>query len=724
MGLCGQMTRLTSRKTWEKAIYHLLIKYRNKHLENYNMDDEEDEEARARRQARRERDGRSAASPAKRKGSTAVTPRLTPLSENETIQDRPSSPVARPSAPTPKKAAGPVKVHVSPEGRQLGVPNGPRPAAPNRASYASSNDSHMTPSIVLQEATPTKDYVGHVGAPSRPRSIEPPASPLNVPTVQDEQLQHFFNEVANQLNTMNIRSSVASNSSTATSTGLGADIHAYMAYANGVSATGSAPISPVMEYGDLETMDPNQFADADDDETELASEYSHAPSSIHTPMLNQQGSLIGLGFGQPPVQARPGLYPVSPSPNPSNNPHRWSYASSAGSTRYPAESPSPQMYNAGPWSPQSEHAPVLQAHRAAPPPPPRTTNRIPPPPLARPVSVSQTSSVSQTGESLLTRDESYVVIDNADVPASDSSWGSRQSGFSAHRNAQDAFGMLKKRKKVTIDPVPYSSELSGPASAISNFSAMSSSSASASASSPKRSWFNNLFSFKPPSCTVLSHDNVANTRERTRMALHDMGVRVALVDIDGVRGLKCRLDEVRDPQGNTTVVKGVRFKVEFTRSTVSSAPGSNTLVSLTLEKGAQSAFKSIFNSLRTVLEFNQPFASQQQQQQQKQQQQQQAQYSQQSQYRPHSSAPPASTRPPPTPTQSHQYSYNGSSTAAPQTSYRYPHSTNTSPNNTLSAPPNRYGHSAPSSPAMPTTPRFNASPQMPVSPQLQSGIRM
>lgn len=668
------------------------------------MDDEEDAEARARRHARREREGRSAPSPAKRKGAAPSTaPRLTPLSENETIQDRPSSPVARPQAPTPKKAAGPIVVSASPDVRQLGVPNGPRPAVPNRASYASSNDSHMTPSIVLQEATPTKDYIGYVGPPSRPRSVEPLASPLNVPTVQDEQLQHFFNEVANQLNTMNIRSSVVSNSSAASSTGLGADIHAYMAYANGVAANGSAPVSPVLENGEFETMDPNQFADADDDETELASEYSHAPSVIHTPMLNQQHSLVGLGFGQPPVQARPGLYPVSPSPNPSNNPHRWSYASSAGSSRHPMESPSPQLYSSNPWSPQAEQAPVMQAHRAAPPPPPRTASRPAPPALARPV------SVVKTGESLLTRDESYVVIDNADVPASDSSWGSRQSGFSAHRNAQDAFGMLKKRvRKVSIDPVPYSADLAGPASAISNFSSHSASSPTSTSNSPKRSWFNNLFSFKPASCTVLCQDNVANARERTKRALHDLGVRVALVEIDGLRALKCRLDEVRDPQGNTTVVKGVRFKVEFSRSTVNTAPGYNTLVSLTQEKGAQSSFKGIFNSLKTVLEA--PLQSHSQVQA-------QSPYPQQHQQRPHSALTPGAR-----PQASHQYSYN--SNAITPTSYHYPASTNTSPQNTLSAPPVRWAHSAPNSPAMPTTPRFMASPQMPVSPQLPSGIRM
>ena len=45
------------------------------------------------------------------------------------------------------------------------------------------------------------------------------------------------------------------------------------------------------------------------------------------------------------------------------------------------------------------------------------------------------------------------------------------------------------------------------------------------------------------------------------------------------------------------VVKGVRFKVDFTRSTPKSSGGYNTLVSLTLEKGAQSSFKGSFPHL-------------------------------------------------------------------------------------------------------------------------------
>jgi len=160
---------------------------------------------------------------------------------------------------------------------------------------------------------------------------------------------------------------------------------------------------------------------------------------------------------------------------------------------------------------------------------------------------------------------------------------------------------------VTIDPVPYSSSEIGPSSA-----------STTSSSSPKRSWFGHLFSFKAPSATLLAHDNIGNTRERTKRLLTDFGVKVAVVEMDGVRALKCRLDEIKgegplspafwsilmsraDPQGTMTVVKGVRFKVEFSRSTPSGGPpsngaGYNTLVSMTQEKGAQSAFKSEFLS--------------------------------------------------------------------------------------------------------------------------------
>ncbi|ORY34280.1 hypothetical protein BCR39DRAFT_517417 [Naematelia encephala] len=635
-------------KTWEKAIYHLLIKYRNKHLENYNMDDEDDVEARAQRQARKAVPG---SQQAKRKGvpQPSQRPRLEPLGENETIQDRAPSPVARPQAPTPKKAAGGAMEKLAPV-----RPTGPRPPlSPHGSTY--SDSAHQTPAIVLQNATPTKDLMPPPAVPSRPRSMEPtspvtevPTTPLNVPQVQDERLQHFFNEVANQLNTMNIRSSVASGSSSTNSAILGSDYQAYLAY-----ASGAVPA--------IAQNDPNQFADADDDETvELASMHS---SFAMSPMPGQQSPLMGLGIGGPPPPShggRPGLYPA-------NNTQRWSYASSAGSSQYRGTSggsyaiESPQLHTQPTW----EAPAPLQAQRPAPMPPPRTASRAPPP---RPISTHKP----------IEREGSYVVIDGSDLPSPEvASWASRHSTSttSSFPRGQDAFGRLKKRaggKKVTIDPVPYSAEMAGPAT--NSFGHGLSSSAVG--PSPKRSWFNNLFSFKPASCTLLSHDNVGNTRDRTKRALGELGVQVTVVEIDGLRALKCRLEEIRDPQGTMTVVKGVRFKVEFSRSSQNSNGGYNTLVSFTQEKGAQSSFKNIFAQLKSSFE--------------------------------DSSVPPTPTS---APAQIHTF-------ALPSGQ----HQPSKSP--MLSAPTTRYTTSAPSTPMMPSTPVFETNTRMtPGSVQLPPAIR-
>ena len=499
------------------------------------MDDEEDADATARRQMKR-----GQPSPAKRKGAAPqplAKPRLAPLGENETMQDRAPSPIARPQAPTPKKASSgqafesPASVKpMSTLAPPRAPPAGPRPPLPSRGSSYTSSDSGgnpITPSIVLQEATPTKEMLPPSTIPSRPVSMvdppspslsdAPPISPLYVPHVQDERLQMFFNEVASQLNTMNIRSSVASGSSNGSGSAiLGSDYQSYLAYtSNGQPALSASP-----------EPDPNQFADADDDETvELASIHSgFPPSSIGGP----PSPLVGLGLGGPPHPShggRPGLYPVQSS----TNTQRWSYASSTGSTHRGISAGSHVPESPQPYSPNpSRDTQPMQAQRPAPL-TPRTASRPPPPPI-RVVPVP-------FAESQMQRDGSYVVINEADLPASDpslTSWGSKQSGFSAHRG-QDGFGMLKKKKRVTIDPVPYASDSSGPATASSGDSA----------TSPKRSWFNNLFSFKPPSCTLLSHDNIANTRERTRRMLGDLNVRVLVVELEGVLSLKCRLDEIR-----------------------------------------------------------------------------------------------------------------------------------------------------------------------------------
>ncbi|WVW81960.1 hypothetical protein I302_103963 [Kwoniella bestiolae CBS 10118] len=709
---------MSKEKTWEKAIYHLLIKYRNRHLENYNMDEDEDAE-RARRHARKAQQG---SSPAKRKGGPPAPqvsgkPKLAVLGENESIEN---TPVVRPQAPTPKKALGQPHVTGSEDSPVVSrivkgkltpgkSPVGPRPPMSNRNSSTESSvpmPTTPTPAIVLQGATPTKDMPppdfipsppgsASNSASSRPRSEvlsslpeTPQLPPINAPVVPNQTLQHFFNEVAAQLNTMNIRSSVASGSSTTSSAILGTDYQAYLAYASGATPNNTTLPSTVVEEEGAE-----QFADADDDETEadVASIHSTFTASIaggHGPT----SPLVGLGLGGPPPPShggRPGLYPTN---NPNTN--RWSYASSTGSSHrgtsngsYGAPMESPQIYSPqNIWdtqlphphpmaSPQPQPIPVFQAERPAPIPPPRA-NRPAPPPVTR-ITVPQTDI--NTTESLLPRDNSYVIIDSSDM-ASDpsiSSWSTKSSGFRAHRGS-DGFGMLKKKiKNVSIDPVPYGhngNDLLGPPSATPSFASGSS---SINGISPKRSWFNNLFSFKAPSFTLLAQDNISSTRDRVRKILNEQNVRVALVEIDGVRGLKCRLDDVRESSG-AGVQRGIRFKVEFSRANQSAGQNYNTLVTLTLEKGAQSTFRTMFVSLKSRIESSNP-------------------------PRPQSIMLRSSPQQP---------------TSAVIPSHPQP---------LLSAPPIRYTSSAPTTPIVPSSPRFGDHrshlPPTPGSVQIPSTIR-
>ncbi|WVQ80349.1 hypothetical protein IAT38_002454 [Cryptococcus sp. DSM 104549] len=586
-------------KTWEKTIYHLLIKYRNKHLENYNMD-EEDVAQEQRRQQQARKQPQSGPSPARRKGVPAPSaqPRLKPLGENETVTN---TPVKRPQAPTPNKAQRkPPSESPTPSKAQARGPAGPRPPVSRGAS--ANSDASGAPAIYLQGATPTKD----MPPPDFMPNSRPQSEIINAPQVENAELQAFFNQVAQGVNNMNLnRSSVVSASSGTSSAILGTDYQAMLggdfqigqAYLAGVTPLSSSPptVAPVKER--KEEM--GQFEDADDDETE-ADGASIRSSFTATVAVPPTSPLAGLGLGAPSTSQRPGLYPaVQPG-----NQNRWSYTSSAGSSHRgssggsypPLESPqyaytpmmSPMM------SPQETHAPVFEAQRSAPAPPAR---RPAPPAINRPLPPHPHRQASvETTESLLVRDTSYVLIDNVEMPsdASVSSWGSKSSsGFRAHRGL-DGFGMLKKKKTaaLSVEPTPFMPNLRGPGSAASNAS---------SSGSAKRSWFNNLFSFKPATCTLLSHDNLATTRERTRRVLMDLGVKTAVVDIDGHRAIKCRVEEARTMTGELAT-KAVRFRVEFSRASHGSGQGYNTLVTLTQEKGAESSFRNVFSDLKQLME--------------------------------------------------------------------------------------------------------------------------
>lgn len=147
-----------------------------------------------------------------------------------------------------------------------------------------------------------------------------------------------------------------------------------------------------------------------------------------------------------------------------------------------------------------------------------------------------------------------------------------------------------------------------------------------------------------------------------------------------------------DPQGTIAIVKGVRFKVEFSRSSATTNGGYNTLVSLTQEKGAQSSFKSTY-SYRSVQPFCESadgnilaiFAQLKQS---------------------IEATSPAQSRPRP----SQVHSFTLPSAIRPQ------------PSPMLAAPPMRWTTSAPTTPIVPSTPRLDGH-QAPGSGQLPSAIR-
>lgn len=219
-------------KTWEKAIYHLLVRYRNRHLENYNGDEE------------------TAAVSTVKKPTQSEKPR-SPLPAN-VLQETPRSkaltnirdsevPPQRPSAPTPTKAQGGEKVERL---NVRSVPQGPRPPMSPRVSYRnsapveSSQDSirERPRSMIRDSANPTED--GGV-----------PSTPIQSPHVPDQEVQRFFDEVAYQLNTMSVRSSVVSSHSQ--------------------TQPGIILERPVDLIGQASSPDQSRFADAEGDESDI-----------------------------------------------------------------------------------------------------------------------------------------------------------------------------------------------------------------------------------------------------------------------------------------------------------------------------------------------------------------------------------------------------------------------------------------------------------------------
>lgn len=667
---------MSPEKTWEKAIYHLLVKYRNRHLENYNMDDDSDEEDtdedRARPHARPVRAQNAAIPPGspqkmrrieepsagaqqaqRRAPPTPVAPlhirrKPAPLRENGTIQHH-NTPPPRPQAPTPKKAAQAAHAAFQTDSPVVRTPSklGPRSPAPAGPRSPGGLRAPPAPAITLQEATPVKEptvpqakvsagdgiNAAHVAGTAAAMGLAdaPQLPPLSPPHVENAQLQNFLCEIANQLNSMHIRSSTASSSS-GNSALQGPEFAAYMQYMSTVSATPVTSPRPEQQNDmahrlgesariveEEEEGSDDQFGDAPDDDTEAMSlnsisvdHHGSVPRYASSPVpASPMSPMVGLGLG---------AAPRAPSRNSQLPPPvsgRWSQASGSYRTRsmssrcespvlttpafhqttfghqsLPPPETQPRSVSAGHAHHSLPPAPVshLHAERSAPPPPPPKMSTRSAPPAPRTVSNEHALPVRPRVESHLGRENSYVMIDDiADMPddTKTSTWGSRRSNGPFHARSTDGFGMLKKRKKQSGPADPVASTLPN------------------SHSSPKHSWFGNLFSFKPASYDIIVPcPTVSDGRDIVRRCLMVAGVQVKIVEYDGCRALKCKILDTRDIYGK--VVKGVRFRIEFSRMVVPTSEAQDlrfgTNACLTLEKGAQSSFTTAYNALKKAVE--------------------------------------------------------------------------------------------------------------------------
>ena len=162
---------------WQKGVYHLLIQYRNKRLENY--DEEEEvmaERKRSRKMSTQDRDEDN------KRGMVRTTSQATDLGRSQ------STLPPRAAPPTPRRAGRRNRVE---ELVQLGAPQ-----------------------IVLHSPTPPRPGTTHSPSPSRFSSSTSPLSPnlpaLTIPDVKDDKMQLFFQQIVEHLNAMEIRSGLAS----------------------------------------------------------------------------------------------------------------------------------------------------------------------------------------------------------------------------------------------------------------------------------------------------------------------------------------------------------------------------------------------------------------------------------------------------------------------------------------------------------------------------------
>ncbi|GBE86559.1 Pkinase-domain-containing protein [Sparassis crispa] len=163
------------KSSWEKGVYHLLIRYRAKHLENY---DEEEEKLAVKRSS-------------KKRTKKASATRDTPRELHESLPPRTGP-------PTPRRAARAVVIPNSSSGlsrmRQMSL-----------LDIGFAGSSQAAPAAIPFSPRP---QFNHLAPPATPMSslLSPNAAyvtpTLQVPEMQDERIQQFFHQIVEHLSVM------------------------------------------------------------------------------------------------------------------------------------------------------------------------------------------------------------------------------------------------------------------------------------------------------------------------------------------------------------------------------------------------------------------------------------------------------------------------------------------------------------------------------------------
>ncbi|KAG8929179.1 hypothetical protein FRC02_005911 [Tulasnella sp. 418] len=600
---------MSDRKTWEKAIYHLLLKYRAKSLENYNMDSED--EPKVRREASQSRAEKynqgSAPSPLPLDTPSGTpNPRAPPVTPLISSTNQPPTPKRNDSpvqssyseVPTPGKVKTGAHSDSNSGGESLESVNGAEIQLAAMAKLPTPVAD--TPSIgqtIIAPVRPGSPYSQSptVHQPASPHLVDSPAptsspilltplTPLTVPQVENEAVQLFFRQIAEQLNLMQMRQAIM------------------------VLNSGANPNSP----SPLQSPDLHALAMA-------ALNYAASPVaqsyfSTNSPFINGATSLPSTPTDLP--QERQTIS------NNGNSTQGGDVSYGLGISSYEVQSSN----RAAPRPPlRHMHTAPVSSRRGLPtreaiPPTSRTrsnshgsdgSNKENPPnvlttPNGRPRSGFHHAPKSGQAEGLKPR--SSIRLDGAPRRAA---LGERHVQIVLPQEDPEWTASKLKRRMSVHDPLespsPLLEETGSNLSTPDPNGGGSSFSPVPSLSGPKRSWFTNLFNFKPASYSLLSLYDAQRTRDECKKLLRDQGVVVLVQNSDALSGgiLKCRLDEIRDPAGVMSVVKAVRFRVEFHQTSGShAATGYITSATLIQEKGALSSFKLLFNRLRREWELD------------------------------------------------------------------------------------------------------------------------